>query len=348
MKDLKLLIRPNIWALEPYSSARDEYKDTQAGTFLDANESPYNSPDNRYPDPHQADLKALVARVKGVTPQNIFLGNGSDEAIDLIFRIFCTPQRDNVIALSPTYGMYEVAAHINDVEYRSLELDEHFGFNAQRLLQLANERTKVIFLCSPNNPTGNLLPEKEVRYVIENFQGIVVIDEAYIDFAFKPSFLRQLAHFPNLIILQTFSKAWASAGIRLGMAFAQPDIILLFDKVKYPYNLSMLTQREALTLLKEKRFDIDQWVRTIVEEKSRVAQALSQLPFCLKIYPSDANFLLVKITDAQAIYDYLLKRKIIVRNRTHTPLCHNCLRITIGSITENTRLLAALRQYPQP
>lgn len=344
MKDLKFLVRPNIQALEPYSSARDEYKDTTNGTFLDANESPFNIPDNRYPDPHQEKLKMLLARIKGIAPNCIFLGNGSDEAIDLIYRVFCNPQRDNVVSLSPTYGMYEVAAHINDVEYRSMPLDENFGFNADRLLQLTNDRTKAIFLCSPNNPTGNLLPEDQVMSVIRRFPGMVVVDEAYIDFASRPSLLKQLQKFPNLIILQTFSKSWGAAGIRLGMAFAHPDIISLMNKVKYPYNVNVLTQREAYSLLKE-HFDVTKWVRIIVEEKIRVAEALRQLPFCQHIYPSDANFLLVKMSDAQAIYDYLLSRHIIVRNRTHTPLCNNCLRITIGSTADNTRLLAALRQY---
>ena len=345
MKDLKLLVRPNILALEPYSSARDEYKDTGNGIFLDANESPFNMPDNRYPDPHQEQIKNQLSRIKGIAPQKIFLGSGSDEAIDLVFRVFCTPQRDNVVSISPTYGMYEVAAHINDTEYRSLQLDEHFSFRAENLLQLTNERTKAIFLCSPNNPTGNVLPDAEITKVLEQFQGMVVIDEAYIDFSNTPSLLQQLDIYPNLIVLQTFSKAWGAAGIRLGMAFAHPDVIQLFNKVKYPYNVNALTQREALNLLK-KRFDVNKWVRTIVEEKLRVAEAIRQLPFCQKIYPSDANFLLVKMNNAQEIYDYLLERRIIVRNRTHTPLCQNCLRITIGSATENTRLLAALRQYP--
>lgn len=344
MKDLKLLVRPNILALEPYSSARDEYKDTGNGTFLDANESPFNIPDNRYPDPHQEKLKKQLSSIKDIAPQNIFLGNGSDEAIDLIFRIFCTPQRDNVVSISPTYGMYEVAAHINDIEYRSLMLDEKFSFHAEKLLQLTNDRTKAIFLCSPNNPTGNILPDTEIISILEQFQGMVIVDEAYIDFAYKPSMLQQLYKYPNLIVLQTFSKAWGAAGIRLGMAFAHPDVIQLFNKVKYPYNINALTQREASNLLK-KHFDINKWVRTIVEEKNRVIEALRVLPFCEEIYPSDANFLLVRMSDAQEIYDYLLTRHIIVRNRTHTPLCKNCLRITIGSAAENTRLLAALRQY---
>lgn len=344
MKPLEQLVRKNIWTLAPYSSARDEYSGKEAHIFLDANENPYNDPYDRYPDPLQREVKAQLSKVKGVPAENIFLGNGSDEAIDLVYRIFCEPGRDNVVSLTPTYGMYQVCADINNVEYRQISLDEKFQFQAAELLRHCDEHTKVIWLCSPNNPTGNSLNRDEMLHVVEHFDGIVVIDEAYIDFAQQLSMRPELPSHPNLIILQTMSKAWASAAIRLGMAFASKDIISIFNKVKYPYNVNLLTQQQALETLKDP-FTIDKWVKILLEERKRLMMAFQELPICEQIFPTDANFFLARMTDAQAIYDYLVDQGIIVRNRTRVHLCHNCLRITIGTRTENTELLSALRQY---
>lgn len=345
MKALQELVRPNIWALEPYSSARDEYKGAAATVFLDANESPYNAPVNRYPDPLQGEVKQLLAKVKGVDVEEMFLGNGSDEAIDLVFRCFCMPGVDNVVAMAPTYGMYKVCADINDVEYRSVLIDEKFQISAQKMLEAADEHTKVIFLCSPNNPTGNRLDKHEVYSLIQQFQGIVVLDEAYIDFSSEPSFTAILKKCPNLIILQTFSKAWACAGMRLGIAMASPEIISLFNKVKYPYNVNILTQEKAKEILKNKA-DVDRWVHMILEERTSLMAAFSTLPVTQKVYPTDSNFFLARMTDAPTIYNYLVGKGIIVRNRSRIILCENCLRITIGTKAENTALLAALRNYP--
>ncbi|MCH5307332.1 MAG: histidinol-phosphate transaminase [Prevotella sp.] len=344
MKTLEQLVRKNIWSLAPYSSARDEYSGKEAHVFLDANENPYNSPFNRYPDPLQRELKARLERVKGVPTDNIFIGNGSDEAIDLVYRIFCEPNRDNVVSCAPTYGMYQVCADINDVEYRTVLLDELFQLQAEKLLAACDNHTKVIWLCSPNNPTGNSLDRAEILKVIEGFDGIVVVDEAYIDFAQQLSLRQELPTHPNLIILQTMSKAWGSAAIRLGMAFASKEIIAIFNKVKYPYNINLLTQRQALEMLSDP-FEVDKWVKTLLMERNRLMQAFLDLPICEQLYKTDANFFLARMTDAQKIYDYLVTRGIIVRNRTHIQLCHNCLRITVGTRSENNELLAALRQY---
>lgn len=344
MKPLKDLVRPNIWALKPYSSARDEYKGKTANTFLDANESPYNVPVNRYPDPLQEELKQLLAPLKGVAPEQMFLGNGSDEAIDLVFRVFCVPGRDNVVAMEPTYGMYQVCADVNDVEYRKVLLGDNFNLEPQKLLDVVNERTKVIFLCSPNNPTGNSLDPEAIETVLRGFQGIVVLDEAYSDFSTKPVFRLRINEFPNLIVLNTFSKAWASAAIRLGMAFAAPDIIRLFNKVKYPYNVNALTQERALEMM-QSPYEVEKWVKLLLQERVRVMESFSILPICQKVYPTDANFFLARMTDAPAIYDYLIREGIIVRNRSRVTLCDNCLRVTIGTKTENSQLLAALRKY---
>lgn len=344
MKPLKELTRPNIWNLKPYSSARDEYSGTAAKVFLDANENPYNSPYNRYPDPLQTEVKARLSKIKGVRPEQIFLGNGSDEAIDLLYRCFTCPGKDNVVAIEPTYGMYKVCADINDVEYRTVELDQNYQITADRLLNACNGRTKLIWICSPNNPTGNSIMRGEIVKVINAFQGIVVVDEAYSDFSAELPLRLELNNFPNLVVLNTFSKAWGCAAIRLGMAFAQKDIINIFNKVKYPYNISMLTQKQALEALKEP-YEVDKWVKTILLERGRMIEAFKLLPFCEKIYPTDANFFLTKVNDAQAIYDYLKEKGVIVRNRTNVHLCGNCLRITIGSKSENNELLSALRQY---
>ena len=344
MKPLKDLVRPNIWALKPYSSARDEYKGKTANTFLDANESPYNVPVNRYPDPLQEELKQLLAPLKGVAPGQMFLGNGSDEAIDLVFRVFCVPGRDNVVAMEPTYGMYQVCADVNDVEYRKVLLGDNFNLEPQKLLDVVNERTKVIFLCSPNNPTGNSLDPEAIEAVLRGFQGIVVLDEAYSDFSAKPVFRLRINEFPNLIVLNTFSKAWASAAIRLGMAFAAPDIIRLFNKVKYPYNVNTLTQEKAREML-SRRFEVDRWVKQILQERSGLMVAVSELPLCERVFPTDANFFLARFRGADQVYEYLVSQGVIVRNRSHVTLCGDCLRITVGTQQENNRFLAALRQY---
>lgn len=344
MKPLEQLVRKNIWSLAPYSSARDEYSGKEAHVFLDANENPYNAPYNRYPDPLQRELKAMLEKVKGVPSDMIFLGNGSDEAIDLAYRVFCEPGHDNVVAIEPTYGMYKVCADINDVEYRRVLLDEHFGFEADRLLAVCDEHTKLIWICSPNNPTGNSLSREEMLKVVERFQGIVIVDEAYIDFASQMSMRQELAKHENLIILQTMSKAWGSAAIRLGMAFASREIVTIYNKVKYPYNVNLLTQQQAIEMLKDP-FEVDKMVKVLLGERTLLMQAFKELPSCEEVYPTDANFFLARMTDAQKIYNYLVDLGIIVRNRTKVQLCKNCLRITIGTRTENQELLAALRQY---
>lgn len=344
MRPLEELTRPNIWALKPYSSARDEYSGNEAKVFLDANENPYNNPLNRYPDPLQKDLKARLAQIKGVAKENIFLGNGSDEAIDLAYRCFTRPRTDNVVAIEPTYGMYKVCADINDIEYRPVLLDQDFQIKSYKLLRACDKHTKLIWLCSPNNPTGNNLNRNEIVKTIECFDGLVIVDEAYSDFSQERPLRLEIDKYPNLIVLNTFSKAWGCAAIRLGMAFADKKIIDIFNKVKYPYNVNALTQKNALEALAEP-YEVDKWIKIILLERSRMIDAFKLLPSCEKVYPTDANFFLAKMHDAQTIYDYLKSNGIIVRNRTHVSLCDDCLRITIGSKTENNELLAALRQY---
>ncbi|WP_294634102.1 histidinol-phosphate transaminase [uncultured Bacteroides sp.] len=346
MKPLEELTRPNIWRLKPYSSARDEYKGLSASVFLDANENPYNLPHNRYPDPMQWELKAELSKIKKVAPENIFLGNGSDEAIDLVFRAFCEPGRDNVVAIDPTYGMYQVCADVNDVEYRKVLLDEHFQFSADKLLAAADERTKLIFLCSPNNPTGNDLLRGEIEKVLNAFAGLVILDEAYNDFSDAPSFLQQLEQYPNLIVLQTFSKAWGCAAIRLGMAFASTDIISILSKIKYPYNVNQLTQKQAMEML-HKYYEIERWVKNLKEERDELVGRFSELPLTIKVFPSDANFFLARVTDAVRIYNYLVGEGIIVRNRHTVSLCGNCLRVTVGTRVENDKLMEALGKYEE-
>ena len=341
---LQELVRPNILRLTPYSCARNEFNGMNAHVFLDANENPYNANLNRYPDPLQEDLKKEIAKVKGVPAENIFLGNGSDEAIDLIYRIFCEPRVDNVVAIAPTYGMYEVCADINDVEYRPVLLNKDFQLDADKLLEACDAHTKVIWICSPNNPTGNLLERQQIEKVLTTFQGIVVIDEAYSDFAQEHPFRYELANYPNLVVLNTFSKAWACAAIRLGMAFASNDIISLFNKVKYPYNVNLLTQEKAIEILHSPA-KIQQWLSIITTERAHLLPAIGELPICQHIYPTDSNFFLVRVTDADDIYRYLVERGIIVRNRNRVALCGNCLRITVGTPQENCELLSALRQY---
>ena len=342
--DLKSLVRPNILSLAPYSSARNEYSGHTAHVFLDANESPYNKPLNRYPDPLQQELKAEIAKIKGIGADHIFLGNGSDEAIDLAYRCFCEPKIDNVVAIEPTYGMYKVCADINDVEYRPVLLNENYQITAEALLAACDKHTKIIWICSPNNPTGNNINRTAIEQVLQHFSGIVIVDEAYSDFSQERPFRLDLPLYPNLIVLNTFSKAWGCAAIRLGMAYASAEIVDIYNKVKYPYNINLLTQQQAMEALKN-RFDVDDWVRLLLQERSRTMKAFYELPICLKVYPTNANFFLAKMTDAQAIYDYLVKQGIIVRNRTRVSLCQDCLRITIGSKSENNQLLAALRQY---
>ena len=344
MKELKELVRDNIWKLKPYSSARDEYSGHVAHVFIDANENPYNTSFNRYPDPLQRELKQKIARIKGVEEDCIFLGNGSDEAIDLVYRCFCNPKVDNVVAIEPTYGMYKVCADINNVEYRKVLLDNKFAMNAEDVLAACDTHTKVIWICTPNNPSGNDICRSEIEHILNTFQGIVVIDEAYSDFSQQKTFRTELSTYPNMIVLNTMSKAWGCAGIRLGMAFASPEIIGIFNKVKYPYNVNCLTQEKAAAILDNIQ-EVQIWVAQILEEKARVIEAFGQLDVCVKIYPSAANFFLVEVTDAQSIYDYLVNKGIIVRNRSQIALCKNCLRITIGNRTENNELLAALRVY---
>ncbi|MBQ8673545.1 MAG: histidinol-phosphate transaminase [Bacteroides sp.] len=345
-KSLKQLTRPNVWRLKPYSSARDEYKGVTASVFLDANENPYNAPFNRYPDPLQESVKAKLSRIKGVPADRIFLGNGSDEAIDLVFRAFCEPRVDNVVAIDPTYGMYQVCAEVNDVEYRKVLLDEHFQVTAERLLAATDAHTKAIFLCSPNNPTGNDLSRKEMERLLQEFDGLIVMDEAYNDFSEAPSFTQELERYPNIIVLQTFSKAWGCAAIRLGMAFASADIIAIFNKIKYPYNVNLLTQRQALEMLEE--YDrIGQWIDTLKEERTRLLERFAQLPCTLRIFDTAANFFLARMTDAPRIYNYLVGEGIIVRNRHNVSLCANCLRVTIGTPDENRELLRALEAYKE-
>lgn len=344
MKTLQELTRPNIWKLKPYSSARDEYKGVEASVFLDANENPYNGPHNRYPDPMQWEVKNTLARIKKVDPRQIFLGNGSDEAIDLVFRAFCQPGQDNVVAIDPTYGMYQVCADINDVEYRKVQLNENFQFTANKLLATTDMHTKLIFLCTPNNPTGNDLSRQEIEKVLNSFDGLVVVDEAYNDFSEAPSLLADLDRYPNLIVLQTFSKAWGCAAIRLGMAFASTDIISIFSKIKYPYNVNQLTQKQALEML-HRHYEIDRWVKILKEERGYLESEFARLPCTVHIFPSDANFFLVRVTDAMKIYNYLVGEGIIVRNRHTVSLCGNCLRVTVGTRVENDKLLDALRHY---
>lgn len=316
----------------------------KADVFLDANENPFPNGLNRYPDPLQEELKLHIAKFKGVAEENIFLGNGSDEAIDLPFRIFCRPGVDNVVALEPTYGMYEVCADVNDVEYRRVLLNEDYDFDADSLLSVCDDNTKIVFICSPNNPTGNAFRREKIEKVLKEFPGIVIVDEAYSDFSVQRPFRHDLSEYPNLIVLNTFSKAMGAAGIRLGMAFASADIIALMNKVKYPYNVNILTQQKAMEMLK----DLTTYQRHLAEilsERETLIQAFAQLPVCKKVYPTDANFFLAKVTDADSIYRYLVERGIIVRNRNRVALCGDCLRVTVGLKDENTALLAALRRY---
>jgi histidinol-phosphate aminotransferase len=337
------LLRKNIQNLKPYSSARDEYTG-DAMVFLDANENPFNEPYNRYPDPLQKELKQKISSLKNIPADQIFLGNGSDEPIDLLIRAFCEPGIDNIITINPTYGMYQVAADTNNVEVIKVSLTPEFELKSAKILEAVNSNTKLIFLCSPNNPSGNSLDKEAMLEIIQNFAGLVIIDEAYIDFAPGKSFLPELDKYPNLVILQTFSKAWGMAGIRLGMAFSASEIIQVLNKIKYPYNLNILTQQKALELLENKE-QVDIWVKMLIEERGKMAKYLAKLPFVTKIYPSEANFLLVEMTNARSIYNYLVENGIIVRDRSKIHLCDNSLRITIGTMDEDNVLLQALKEY---
>ncbi len=333
------LVRENIRTLAPYSTARDEYKG-DIGVFLDANENPYNNGYNRYPDPRQSTLKELLSQIKSIAPQKMFIGNGSDEAIDLCFRIFCEPRIDNVVTIAPTYGMYRVAAAINDVEVREVQLGDDFSLPTAALLSACDQNTKLMFICSPNNPTGNSFPIEQIRWILEYFEGVLVIDEAYIDFASEPSLTTLLSEYDNLIVLQTLSKAYGLAALRLGIAFAHPQIMQLFANVKYPYNINLAGMERAAELLKR---DVAAEVESIKSERARVAQALEAVPCVKRVYPSDANFLLVKVDDAKEMYNKLIAAEVIVRDRSGVQGCEGCLRITIGTPDENEHLLQIMR-----
>lgn len=341
MKRIESLVRPNIRAMVPYSTARDEFKGV-AEVFMDANESPFDNGYNRYPDPSQARLKRRIAEIKGVDVQNIFVGNGSDEAIDLCFRIFCNPGLDNAIAIAPSYGMYSTCAAVNDVEMREVLLNDDFSLPVERLLDAADNNSKLLFICSPNNPTGNVFPREEIERILQEFDGMVVLDEAYIDFADEPGMLRSLENWPNLIILQTLSKAWGMAGLRAGLAFASNYVMRLFAQVKYPYNINVATLSAVEKLLKA---GVDDRVKLIKEQRAFMERKLSGMECVWRVYPSQANFLLVQVDNAADLYNYLLGEGIIVRDRSRMPICDNTLRITIGTPQENVRLLRAIAEY---
>jgi histidinol-phosphate aminotransferase len=327
--------------MKPYSSARDEFKG-EAEVFLDANENPYQTPYNRYPDPLQKKVKEKLAAIKGVPPAQIFLGNGSDEPIDLLIRAFCEPNQDSILITEPTYGMYSVCAEVNAVNIQQVPLTPDFDLDLDSIPKTFDATTKVIFLCSPNNPTGNLLSREKIHEVLKRFYGIVVIDEAYIDFAKSNSFIHELERYPNLVVLQTFSKAWGLAGLRLGMAFASTEIIAILNKIKYPYNVNIQTQQLALEAL-DNAYKKDIWVEEILASRDKLVKALKSLKIVQKIYPSDSNFVLVKVNDAPAYYNYLTEKGIIVRDRSKVTLCYNCLRITVGTPEENEILIEALK-----
>lgn len=341
--NLERLVRPNILNLQPYASARSEYQG-EANIMMDANENPFDTGFNRYPDPLQSALKNKIAEVKKVDTKKIFLGNGSDEAIDLLIRIFCIPQQDHIITLPPTYGMYKVCAAISDVAVKTVPLKVDFQPDVDQILAVANPQSKLLFICSPNNPTGNNIHLDHIKTLLQKFNGIVVVDEAYIDFSNQESCLSLLDQYPNLVILQTFSKAWGLAGIRLGMAFASTAILGLFNKVKPPYNVNQLTQDAAYMALDELG-EKEEWTTQILTEKTNLTESLTQLKCVHHIYPSDANFLLVKVNDAKKIYQHLINQGIVVRDRSNVILCDDCLRLTIGQEDENEFLLEALADY---
>lgn len=341
--NLDSLVRDNVKVLKPYSSARDEFEDfdTADMVFLDANENPYNSGVNRYPDPQQASVKSILARQHKVNPNQMLLGNGSDEVLDLIFRAFCEPKIDNVITLPPTYGMYGVLANINAVENREVLLSTDFQPQIEKIFKAIDDNTKMIFLCSPNNPTGNSFSEESVTTLLEHFNGLIVIDEAYIDFSEKESWLKKIEQYPNLIITQTLSKAYGLAGIRLGICYASAEIISVLNKIKPPYNVNELTQKRALERLDNTKA-IKHEIESIIEQREKLLKVLDEVSFVEKIYPTEANFVLIKVDDANKRYDELIARGIVIRNRTTQPLCENTLRLTIGTEEENKKLIEAL------
>ncbi|MBS5020260.1 MAG: histidinol-phosphate transaminase [Alistipes sp.] len=342
MRPLEELVRPNIRALKPYSTARDEYSGGEITTWLDANENPYDNGVNRYPDPHQKVLKQKIAALKGVRGEQIFIGNGSDEAIDLCYRIFCRPGVDNTVSIAPTYGMYRVAADVNDVEMREVPLGTDFSLPVDALLNAADEHTKLLWLCSPNNPTGNAFPAAGIERLVRRFDGMVVLDEAYIDFASEPGFLARLGEFENLIVLQTLSKAWGMAGLRLGLAFASAPVAALFARVKYPYNINCLAQQAVAERLAQ---DVSPQVARLCAERERLLPALAVCPAIERVYPSDANFILVRTPRPDRMYDALIAAGVIVRNRSRIPGCEGCLRITVGTPAENARMLETVKNF---
>lgn len=345
--DIEKLLRENIKRLVPYASARDEFKG-EAKVCLDANENAFGSPVdeqlNRYPDPMQIELKEKLSTIKGVPAGNIFLGNGSDEAIDLLYRAFCNPGVDSVILTPPTYGMYEVSANINDVFTKKIPLTRTFQLDIESISEVTDEHTKMIFICSPNNPTGNSMDRDDIEIILNNFEGIVVIDEAYINYSRHRSFISELTEYPNLVVLQTLSKAWGLAGLRVGMAFASDEIISVLNRIKPPYNIGSATQQLALKAL-ENVEQVNAWTKQTVAERGKLEAALKQVACVQQIFPSDANFLLVRVTDARAVYDHLAGEGIIVRDRSRVVLCEGCLRITVGTPEENQLLLDRLNTF---
>jgi histidinol-phosphate aminotransferase len=345
--ELEKLLRPHILQIKPYSSARDEYTG-KVGVFLDANENPYGSLTgeefNRYPDPYQVEVKEKLAPIKGVDFDQIFLGNGSDEAIDLLMRAFCVPGKDNIILLPPTYGMYEVSAAINNIAVKRVNLTENFQLRPEAILEVVDENSKIIFICSPNNPSGNKMSREAIREIIQKFHGLVVVDEAYIDFSDEHSFTNELKKFPNLLVMQTFSKAWGLANLRIGMAFASEKIIRILNLIKPPYNISGLTQQKVLESLDQVQ-RIEPLIKEVMTERLFLEEELDKLHFVLHCYPSHANFILVKMDHARKIYEYLIHEMIIVRDRSKVVLCEDCLRVSVGTREENMQLLEALNQY---
>lgn len=340
IEDVLKLVRPNILGLEAYSTARDDCGSNRPEIFLDANENPYNNGINRYPDPHQKALKSRISEIKGIAAGSLFLGNGSDEAIDLVYRVFCEPGKSNTVSIAPSYGMYEVAAAMNDVEFRKVQLRPDFSMDTKAMLAATDSKTRLMFICSPNNPTGNSFPAEQIEELLERFGGVIVLDEAYIDFSVRPSLASLVKRYPNLIVLQTLSKAWGMAGLRIGLAVADPAVISLMSKVKYPYNINVVAQKMALMKLDEAAKD--KAVAEIVGQRFRLEKELRKCPEVKGIYSSDANFLLVRFDNPDEVYGRLLAGGVIVRNRSKVPGCEGCLRITVGTPAENDRLLRLL------
>ena len=346
-KTIESLVRDNIKSLKPYSSARHEFEG-KASVYLDANENPFGSTleesFNRYPDPLQWQLKFQLTRIKGVSAENIFIGNGSDEVIDIAYRIFCNPGKDNVIICPPTYGMYEVSGNINDVEIRKVNLTPDFQLDVEAILNAVDEHSKLLFICSPNNPTGNNMNRADIEYLLNNFPGIVIIDEAYINYSNQKTFIQELTEYSNLIVMQTLSKAWGLAALRLGLCYASMDIIDLFNKVKPPYNINLASQELGLQALQNTSM-INDWIKTTVNERESLKNQLPAFSFVEKVFPGDANFLLVKVSDADKLYQFLAANEVVVRNRSKEPQCEGCLRITVGTPDENNTLIELLKQF---